>query len=696
MRIAHIQYSFAPENGGPTRSLTNYCLGQAAAGHAVSLWTVEGYPQWSPAIRLPPPVEMRVFQVELPAKLGRSAEMRRQLRLADSPDIYHLHGLWLHAMRYGADEARHRGVPYVLELAGMYEPLGLRQKWFPKRIARWWYQDRILHEAACLHVNSPQEAENIRKLGFKTPIAVIPVGVDLEEIEKRKAAIGRADSGERRAGSGEQGAGSREQGEEGRGQTAEIRNRKSEIFPELDGRPFVLYLSRIHPKKGLDLLIRAWAKICKERRTGSEEQERMLVIAGSGEPEYVSQCRQLAADAGIADQCLWLGHVDESQKSRLFAQARCFVLPTSGENFGNTVAEALAHGTPVITTIHTPWRELAEHQCGWCVDNTEPEIGRALREAFGLDAAARARMSDSARRLVEDRYSLQSVLKDINAVYEWLLGRAGVPDCVELPPARVEPDNGHSPAAAPTHASEAAVRIEGHKEVEALFDRKAATWSRKYGPNGSLRPRLYAFEGRLDELVKPPAAVLDFGCGTGNLACHLSARGYAVSACDLSFKMIEWARKTSPASPISWQVLPVGWPALPFAANTFDAIVASSVFEYLPVLQLPLAEFSRILKPGGYLIATVPNIQHLTRKIEKFLRPIAFMANKMPLFHRNPRLKSYATYLHCSINRMPLDVWFAIGGQAGFEPVAQDGSRASKAALVFLIFRKQTTNPSNA
>ena len=110
-------------------------------------------------------------------------------------------------MRYGADEARRRNRPYVLEIAGMYEPFGLGQKWFLKRVARWWFQDRILRDAACLHVNSNQEAENIRKLGFKAPIAVIPVGVDLSAIEQRKS---------------------------------EIRNQKSEIYPVLNGRPFIL------------------------------------------------------------------------------------------------------------------------------------------------------------------------------------------------------------------------------------------------------------------------------------------------------------------------------------------------------------------------------------------------------------------------------------------------------------------------
>jgi ubiquinone/menaquinone biosynthesis C-methylase UbiE len=225
-------------------------------------------------------------------------------------------------------------------------------------------------------------------------------------------------------------------------------------------------------------------------------------------------------------------------------------------------------------------------------------------------------------------------------------------------------------------------------EVEVLFDQKAATWSRKYGMNGSLRPRLYAFEERLGELAQPPATVLDFGCGTGNLAGHLSACGYALSACDISSKMVEWARKSKHGASATWHVLPADWRELPFASNTFDAIVASSVFEYLTGIDMTLAEFRRILKPGGFLIATVPNNRHVVRKLENFLRPMAAIANKMPALNRIQKLDSYATYLHCSRNRMPLDEWFAIGNRARFEAVGRDRSHASKAVLVFLVFRK--------
>jgi glycosyltransferase involved in cell wall biosynthesis len=391
MHITHIQGGLAPEHGGPTQSLANYCGGQAALGHKVSVWVLEGFPNTSPAIRLQPPVEMRVFQAQSPPKLGRSTEMSRQLKEASSPDIYHLHGAWLRAMHYGAVEARRRSRPYLLEVMGMYEPWQLRQKWFQKRIARWWFQDRIFREAACLHVNSTQEAKYIRRLGFKPPIAIIPVGVDLDEIVRRKATLFQ-----------------------------------NSPWQELENKPYILYLSRLHPKKGLDLLLRSWAKVARDFAGWR------LVIAGTGMETYVRACRQMPLQLGISEQCLWVGHVDELQKSWLFSHAHCYILPTQSENFGNVVAEALAHGTPVITTRHTPWTDLEKHGCGWAVDNTEAELADALRTVLNLDVLARQGMGDRGEQLVSKAYSLQLVLKNINAVYDWLLTDGRVPDCVEI------------------------------------------------------------------------------------------------------------------------------------------------------------------------------------------------------------------------------------------------------------------------
>ena len=380
MNITHIQGIFSPEHGGPTYSLANYCRGQCALGHQVSLRVLEGYPHTSAAVRLPPPIDMAVDPVDRPARLGGSTALRNRLRTDPTPDVYHLHGAWLRAMHYGAVEARRRRKPYVVELMGMYEPWPLQQKRLVKKISRLWYQDALLRRAGCLHVNSRNEAQALRQLGFRAPIAVIPVGVDTLTIDKPVA----TDSGS--------------------------------PFPGLATQPFFLYLARIHSKKGIELLLQAWSA------SAYEFPAHCLVVAGSGEEEYVARCRRMVADLGLENRCRWLGPVDDVSKRWLFQHADLYVLPSYSENFGNTVAEALAHSTPVLTTSQTPWTNLPAEGCGWIADATVDALRGRLTEALQTGTAERRRMGEIGRRLVEQRYSLASVVSQIDRIYTWLLG----------------------------------------------------------------------------------------------------------------------------------------------------------------------------------------------------------------------------------------------------------------------------------
>ncbi len=381
MHICHIQGIFSPEHGGPCHSLTNYCQGQVQQGHEVSAWVLEGYPHTSPAIRLPPPVQMFVHRVGFPAKLGRSAEMRARLAGAEAADIYHLHGTWLRAMHYGALAARRHRRPYLVELMGMYDPYGLRQKGLQKWLTRHWFQDDLLRRASGLHVNSPREANQLRRLGFRAPLAVIPVGVDSNLIARQQKSLPAASP-----------------------------------WPELEKAPFLLYLARIHQKKGIELLLHAWAKLA------SRFPDWQLAVAGTGAPDYLQKCRQMAGDLGVASRCVWTGQVNEAQKTWLYTHAACYVLPTYAENFGNTVAEALAHGTPVVTTHGTPWEELPVKNCGWLAEASGPSLESVLSEALDTDPACRKKMGERGRQLVEEHYSLAYVLGALERMYRWLSG----------------------------------------------------------------------------------------------------------------------------------------------------------------------------------------------------------------------------------------------------------------------------------
>jgi ubiquinone/menaquinone biosynthesis C-methylase UbiE len=228
-------------------------------------------------------------------------------------------------------------------------------------------------------------------------------------------------------------------------------------------------------------------------------------------------------------------------------------------------------------------------------------------------------------------------------------------------------------------------------EVRTLFNAKARTWNQKYEAGGALAFRVAAFERLLAQRLFPNAKVLDLGCGTAAIASALSTCGFRVTACDIAEEMIEAGKRIYGEYGIEWCLLPFDWKQLPFNASTFDGIVASSVLEYLPDVSGVLTECQRVLKPGGILVATVPNPRTLTRKLERLVRPAATRLNRLPGLNRIPKFRSYATYLKCSRNRMSLNEWRAAGRQAHFAEIAQIETGAPNARLAFLIFRNTIT-----
>lgn len=378
MRITHIQGIFSPEHGGPAYSLANFCLEQNRLGHQVSLRVLDGYANTSKARLLDPSINQRCCQVSFPERLGFSWDLPRILKLDDPQDIYHLHGSWLLAMQAGAAEAASRRKPYLVELMGSYTDYELRRKPFRKALARLLYQDRILRSAACLHVNAPEEGKMLRKLGFKNPIACLPVGVDVVETRRLLSEIAQ-------------------------GQTCR-------------SRPYVLYLGRIHPTKGLEELISAW------RQVSVEVRDWQLVIAGCGEVEYEARCKLLSRDLVDTDACEWIGRVDEEEKVRLYRDAGAYVLPSLNENFGNTVAEALTCETPVITTFNTQWTMLEARECGWLATPDADSLAQAILRCLRSGATEQKRRGLRGRMMVESEYSIEVVVANMVELYRGIIG----------------------------------------------------------------------------------------------------------------------------------------------------------------------------------------------------------------------------------------------------------------------------------
>jgi glycosyltransferase involved in cell wall biosynthesis len=296
----------------------------------------------------------------------------------------HSHGLWHPVNHWAARAARAWGVPLVVHPRGMLEPWALEQKRMKKRIALALFQQRDLDRAQALVATSEMEFENLRAFGLRQPIAVIPNGVELPE----------------------PGA-----GDAPRGRGSEERTRNA------------LFLSRVHPKKGVLELVRAWAEV--------QPEGWRLRIAGPDEDGHWSEVARLIAELGLGDVVDYLGPVDGAAKAAAYREADLFVLPSFSENFGVVIAEALAYGVPVITTRATPWAELETHHCGWWIDTGVEALAGALRQATSLSVDPRRAMGERGRAYVE-RYDWEHIATQTVTLYRWLLGQGERPVCVRI------------------------------------------------------------------------------------------------------------------------------------------------------------------------------------------------------------------------------------------------------------------------
>lgn len=320
--------------------------------------------------------------VPLLNKLHVSPALSRALKTTiSSAELVHAHGLWLFSNAYATNAARKAGRPYIISTRGMLAPEALKHS-VPQKWVFWQlHQKSALEGAACLHATSEQEYEDLRSLGLTAPIAIIPLGVT----PAISAQPPRAKSDDR----------------------------------------ILLSLGRLHPIKGLDYLLASWARI------EADHPNWRLWIAGPSDGGYEAELRRLASTLGTT-RVEFLGPCVGAAKAEVFAAASLFALPSRSENFALTVPEAMSYGLPVIASKGTPWRALAERNCGWWVDIGVEPLATVLSHAMELSPQELSEMGERGRKWVSQDFTWQKVALRFQEVYRWTQGRATLPSDVRL------------------------------------------------------------------------------------------------------------------------------------------------------------------------------------------------------------------------------------------------------------------------
>lgn len=385
MRILHIIASADPETGGPIEALQLSGLEMARLGHSVEVVTLDN----------PSAAYLGDFPLPIHAcgrwtrRYGFTPELARWIAMnAHRFDAAIIHGLWNHASIGGPRALRRAGLPYVVFAHGMMDPW-FRETYPLKHVAKqaFWFawQGRVLRHAAAVLFTCEEERRRARGVfrGYGYPECVVAFGTSGPPARKED-------------------------------QLAVFHR----LLPALKERRFLLFLGRIHEKKGCDLLVEAFAKIA------ASHPDLHLAIAGPDQTGLKSKLIAQATKAGIADRIHWPGMLAGDAKWGAFRAAEAFVLPSHQENFGIVVTEAMACGTPVLMTDEVNiWREVKASGGGLVGPDTPEGIENLLRSWLALSDNRKSAMRAHAHSGFERHFRIEAAARDLVTVLGSISGR---------------------------------------------------------------------------------------------------------------------------------------------------------------------------------------------------------------------------------------------------------------------------------
>jgi len=298
-------------------------------------------------------------------------------------DVVHIHAVWNFPTWYTMRAARREAVPYMVAPQGSLDPWAFGHGRWVRRVHARLLEKPLLNQATCLQALTVTEQEQFRAFGLHAPSVVVPNGVSVDWLRPRPGTL--------------------------RG-----------LLGLADDRPIALYLSRIHPKKGLDLLLRGFAMFKDSLR------DVVFVIAGDdGGSGYRGIIEALARDLSLVDRCVFLGEVSGERKQEILAGADLFVLGSRSEGLPVAVLEAMATGVPVLITPGCHLDEVSRFNAGVIVDTTTEAIGHGLADSF-LDRSRLRERGANARELVRSRFTWPRIAEALVAEYERMKSPEGV------------------------------------------------------------------------------------------------------------------------------------------------------------------------------------------------------------------------------------------------------------------------------
>lgn len=373
MKVLTFLTSLDINSGGPSRSVPMLVKGLAELGVDITLMTIRSENMNTHALD-GTSAKLKVLEPSFSQK-----EIGKYLAV-EKFQLIQIQSMWDLPYHKVMVEARKQGIPYIVTPRGMLEPWSLSQKKWKKKLAWWLYQRNDVRKSACVFTTAEMEANHVRELGITTCMSVIPNGIETDGYPCKVSAD----------------------------------NVKKQV----------LFLSRVHVKKGIELLFDAW------KRIRPDYAEWQLLIVGNGEEEYIKSLEARVESLGMNGCIKIMYPVFGDAKTLLYQESALFCLPSFSENFGMVIAEAMSCGTPVVTTTNCPWEILNETKTGWCVDLSVDNLEHTLREALSMNRNDLYEMGQKASQLIYDNFDYRSVTRNTLRLYEWLLNSGEKPEFI--------------------------------------------------------------------------------------------------------------------------------------------------------------------------------------------------------------------------------------------------------------------------
>ena len=373
MKILSFVSSIDLSSGGPSRSVPMLAKGLAELGVDITLMAIRSE-------------NMNVHALEgttARLKVLEPSFTRREIAQYLKDEKFHLiqiQSMWDWPYHKVMVEARKLGIPYIVTPRGMLEPWSLSQKKWKKKLAWWLYQRNDVQKSVCVFTTAKMEAEHVTNLGITTCKAVIPNGIETDSYPCKTS--------------------------------VDVVKKQ------------VLFLSRVHVKKGIEVLFEVWKQI------HPDYEDWQLLVIGNGEAEYIHSLENRVECLGLKESIKILPPVFGNDKIQIYQESALFCLPSYSENFGMAIAEAMSCGTPVITTTNCPWNILNDTKTGWCIDLNVDNLERALREALSMNPTELYDMGQKASKLIYENFDYRNVTRKTLKLYEWLLNGGEKPEYV--------------------------------------------------------------------------------------------------------------------------------------------------------------------------------------------------------------------------------------------------------------------------